>query len=70
MFKVWVLASGESTFATNGLEFDTIKESVSYAHNLMSRWYAVERFVVLPLNDKYSGFVSVDTAESNAVAQG
>ena len=26
MYKVWVLGCGESTFATNGLDFDTIED--------------------------------------------
>ena len=68
MFKCWVLGGGESSYATNGLEFETIGEAKAYGDNLLSRWFGAEHFVILPVSGEYSGFVPQDIAVQNAVA--
>ena len=67
MFKIWILAYGESTYATNGLDFPTIEEAQEYGHNLLSRWYGAEKFAVLPQDDKFIGHLDKDTVKNNAV---
>lgn len=43
-FRAEVLASGESTWATNGLRFDTRDEALDYAVDLSGRWMAVQKW--------------------------
>ena len=68
MYKVWVLGVGETTYATNGLDFDAVDEAIAWGNDLLSRWFGADRFVVLPASDEYSGFLDADIATKNAVA--
>ena len=68
MYKVWVLGVGESTYATNGLEFNTVDDATKWGNDLLMRWFGADRFVVLPVDDKYTGFLDSTIAVSNAVA--
>lgn len=67
MFKVWILGVGESTFATNALEFATVEEANTYGNDLLSRWFGADRFVVLPLSDDFKGYLAIDVADANAM---
>jgi hypothetical protein len=67
MYKVWVLAAGETTYATNALTFDTIEEAKTYGQDLFMRWYSVEKWCVIPTEKAESGYLSKDFVEENAV---
>lgn len=67
MFKVWILAVNEKSFATNALEFETVEEANTYGNDLLSRWFGADRFVVLPISDDFTGYVGIDVADANAV---
>jgi hypothetical protein len=40
-FRADVLASGETSWASNALRFDTKADALAYARNLASRWLSV-----------------------------
>ena len=65
MYKVWVHAYGEKTWATNSLEFETASEARDYGNNLLSRWLGAKSFEVLP--NEFTGFLSEDVIEANKV---
>ena len=67
-YKAWIKAVGESTYATNGLDFDSIDDAKSYASDLLSRWFGADTFAILPVNDKFSGFLSQDTIDRESVS--
>ena len=67
MYKVWVLGVGESKYATNGLDFDTINEANSYGNDLLSRWFGAETFKILPKSDEFEGFLSQSVIDQNSV---
>ena len=67
MYKVWILGVGESTYATNGLDFDTIDDANSYGNDLLSRWFGADIFKVLPKSDEFKGFLSQDVIDKNSV---
>lgn len=67
MYKVWCLATGENTYATNGLEFETVPEAEAYGHDLYSRWFGLEKWAVLPVDEKFTGFLSKDVVNENQV---
>lgn len=46
-FRVEVRATGETQFASNGLRFSTIDGASEYAHDLASRWFAVEAWRIV-----------------------
>ena len=50
MFRVDILASGETRWATNALKFDSETEAEAYARNLYSRWMSMERASVVPVD--------------------
>ena len=66
MFKVWVKGVGETTYATNGLDFETVEAAKTWGNDLMSRWFGAESFLVLPKDDRFTGFLDADTALFNA----
>ena len=66
-FKVWVLAYGERTYATNGLSFDTIQEAVNYGKDLLSRWFGADKFSVLPDHPQFTGFLTPDIIQEQKV---
>jgi len=68
MYKVWVLAYGEKTWATNGLEFETAEDAGSYGRDLLSRWFGAKEFAVLPVSPEYVGYLSTDTVEKAKVS--
>ncbi len=68
MYKVWVLGVGESTWATNGLDFDTIEKAKTYGNDLLSRWFGADRFVVLPMSDNFKGHLTQDVIDNNLVS--
>jgi len=47
-YKVWVLGVGETTYATNGLLFDSIEDARAWGDGLLMRWFGAECYVVLP----------------------
>ena len=67
MFKVWVRAVGESTFATNGREFDTAEKADRYGFDLLNRWFGAENYAVLPVKKELTGFLDIDTVQRHAV---
>jgi RNAse (barnase) inhibitor barstar len=67
MFKVWCKDRGSETYATNGLEFESIESAEEYARDLYSRWFALEDWVILPLSAEFSGWLTAQTIDSNAV---
>jgi hypothetical protein len=69
MYKVWCLASGERTYATNGLEFETVAEAETYGRDLYSRWMGLEKWAVLPVSDEHKGFLSIEYVNANQVVE-
>ena len=67
MYKIWVLASGEKTWATNGLEFETAMEAKRYGNDLFMRWLALKDFAVLPVKNEFRGFLTQDIIDANKV---
>lgn len=51
MYKVEVRVKGETTFAGNGLRFQTEDEATNYAKDLAGRWTAVEEYRVVEVTD-------------------
>ena len=70
MYKVWILGVGESTYATNGVDFDTVDEATSWANGLLDRWFGADKFAVLPKSDRYTGFLDIATIDNDAIAAG
>ena len=70
MYKVWILGVGESTYATNGVDFDTVDEATSWANDLLCRWFGADKFAILPKADEFAGFLSKDTVNDNALVTG
>ena len=62
-YKVWVLAAGETTWATNALEFDTVDEANKWGSGLMWRWLAANDYAVLPVKPELTGYLSTETVE-------
>ena len=48
MFKVWVKATGDRSYATNNLEFETVDKARKYGSDLFMRWMGAEKWAVLP----------------------
>jgi len=65
MYKVWILARGETTWCVNGLDFATVEEAKAYADDLMSRWMGADKYAILPKDDQFTGFLSHDIIEAN-----
>ena len=63
-FKVWVLVSGESTWATNGLEFDSAIDAKKWGEGLFMRWFALKDFAVLPVKDEFKGYLTQDIIDA------
>ena len=68
MYKVWVLGVGETTYATNGLDFNTIGEAKTYGNDLLSRWFGADRFVVLSVDDRFVGYLAQDVIDKESVS--
>lgn len=58
MYKVWVLATGEVKWATNGLEFETVEDADNYGKDLLARWWGAKEFAVLPVGS--TGYLTTD----------
>lgn len=67
LYKVWILAYGETTWATNQLDFETFDEAKSYAVDLLCRWMGAKEFAILPKDDQFTGFLSHEIIEANKV---
>lgn len=67
MYKVWILAYGETLWATNGLDFETVDDANSYASDLLSRWMGAKDFAILPKDDQFTGFLSHEIIEANKI---
>lgn len=62
-FKAWV-TDDNNTYATNGLEFDTVEEAELYAKDLFSRWLGALDWAVLPISPENVGHIpAADIAE-------
>jgi len=46
MYKVWVKTVGDEKLYTNAMEYDTAEKADDAARDLMSRWYAVEKWEI------------------------
>lgn len=68
-YKVWVMGVGETTYATNGMDFATVGEAFSYGHELLSRWFGADNFKVLPMSFDPEGFPNQETIDANAVEE-
>jgi hypothetical protein len=68
MYKVWILAYGETTWATNALEFETIKEARVYADELLSRWLGAKEYAILPVNDLFKGSLDHEVVLANQIS--
>lgn len=69
MYKVWVLGSGESTWATNGLEFDTIDDARAYMFDLFNRWFGMKDGAILPTSAGTSGYLTSEVIADKAVGR-
>ncbi len=49
-YKVYVRACGETSYCTNGLDFNTAEEARDYGNDLLGRWFGADRFEVLRVN--------------------
>lgn len=67
MYKVWVLGVGENTWATNGLDFESIDEAKAYGNDLLSRWFGADKFEMLPMDDMFQGHLTQDVIDNNSV---
>jgi len=67
MYKVWILAAGETLWATNELDFDTVPDALAYANDPMSRWMGAKEFAILPKDDRFTGFLSHEIIEANKI---
>ena len=68
MFKTWIKGCGEKSYATNGLEFDTVDDAKNYGNDLLSRWFGAESFEVLPMRVDFQGFLSQEIVDTNKVS--
>lgn len=59
-WKAEVLASGETTWATNGLCFASKEEAEKYARDLFSRWTAVKEFRVTEFSNEQVNYTFKD----------
>lgn len=66
-YKVWVKAVGESTWATNGLEFETSAEADAWGYDLLMRWFGAEEYTVLKADPKFTGHLDAYTIKANAI---
>ena len=67
MYKVWVRETKGTSYATNSLEFETVKEAKTYGDNLFMRWLALESWAVLPAKPEFVGYLSESVVERNKV---
>lgn len=67
MFQVWVLASGERTFASNGKQYNSLEAAKEAGTDLFRRWWAVEKWAVLPVGPK--GYLTQAEVVESAVYQ-
>lgn len=54
-YKVWILAAGERTYATNAVEYDTQEAAENAARDLFNRWFSANEWAVLPA--KHIGYL-------------
>jgi hypothetical protein len=51
-FKVFCLATGEDTYCTNGLKFNTIEDAETYGKELFFRWWGLDKWMVVRIDFK------------------
>ena len=49
-YKVYCPASGESTYATNGLKFDCIAKAETWGKELFFRWWGLDKWMVIRID--------------------
>ena len=49
-YKVFFLKSGESTYATNGLNFDTSEDAEIYGKELFFRWWGIDKWLIIRID--------------------
>lgn len=70
MYKAWIKTTGDTTWSTNSLSFDTVDGAISYAKNLFGRWLAVEQWAVISTADATEGYYLIDQqVDDTAVAR-
>ena len=67
MFKVWVKTTGDTTWSTNGVAHPTAEDASEAAENLFMRWFAVEKWAVLPMSDVLAGHLFDEVIDDLAV---
>lgn len=66
-FKVWIRGVGETSWATNAREFDTVAEARAWGRDLLWRWTGASEFTVLPNSPEFKGFLSTETVLENEI---
>ena len=66
-YKVWILGVGETTWATNGIEYDTVESAKNAAIDLHRRWFGADKWAVLPIKDELVGFLSHELVDKFAI---
>ena len=51
-YKVYCLACGESTYATNGLKFNTLEEAETYGEELFFKWWGLSKWMLIKIEFK------------------
>lgn len=67
MFKVWVKTVGDSTWSTNGVQHSHAVDAAANAQNLFMRWFAVEKWAVLPVSDDLPAHLTDEVISDLAV---
>jgi len=66
MFRVDVLASGETRWASNARTFATTEEAEAYARGLYSRWMSMDKASVVSVDHpERAPYVNGERAEVN-----
>jgi len=68
-YKAWVLGYGETSYATNALEFDTEEEARNYAKDLFSRWMGAKEIEILPTSIGTKGYKEKEEIEKHRVGK-
>jgi len=66
-YKVWILGVGETSWASNALEYDDVESAKSAAISLFNRWFGADKWAVLPIKDEFVGFLSHETVDKFAI---
>lgn len=69
MFKVWVKTTGDRTWCSNGVEHDTQEAAHEAGVSLFMRWFAVEKWAVVPTSAFTNGSLTDEQISAAAVEQ-